>query len=338
MNNNKDYFELRYFLEDASFVNWAKNLNKNDVQYWNNWIRNNPAHIETVENARAIIIGINFKKQFPEHQKVEEELSKILPKIGLGTSKLKNNKKTIPLKRKLYYSAAAMVLFLLSWTSSGLFNNYNTTVHKTNFGEIIDLKLPDGTSVVLNGNSEISYDKENPRFLKLKGEAYFKVKPIASTNAKFWVITNDLKVEVLGTQFHVNTRKKKTKVVLDEGSIHLEFKNGNVAKMIPGEYVSYSTHNEKVVHEKVTLKKPYALWRGGTYVFNEIPLKEVMLNLELTYGIKIEYGSEHLKEIPITGGIPNQNLKICIAAIEKATLTRIIHKGNTLRIQENTIN
>ena len=200
--------------------------------------------------------------------------------------------KTRSLNKTLYFSAAAVVLMLLSWTSLSIFNNHNTITHKTNFGEIIDLKLPDGTSVVLNGNSEIFYEKDNPRFINLKGEAYFKVKTIPSTNAKFWVITNDLKVEVLGTQFHVNTREQKTNVVLDEGSIHLEFNNGDVTKMIPGEMVSFSNKSNEVVHKK---------------------------------------------EIPISGGIPNQNLKICIAAIEKATGTRIINKGNILQVQENPI-
>lgn len=336
--NKKHNFNLHYLLEDASFVNWAKGLNKNDMEYWNNWIADHPQHIELVESAKAILIGIRFEPQFPDAQKVDKALAKILPKLGLATIGAVNNKKFLPLKRVITLLTAAVVLFLLSWTGLSLFNNYNTTVHKTNFGEIIDLKLSDGTTVVLNGNSEISYKKDNPRLLYLKGEAYFKVKSIPSTDAKFWVLTNDLKVEVLGTQFHVNTRKKNTKVVLDEGSIHLEFKNGDVTKMIPGELVSFSIDTEKVVHKKVTRETPFALWRGGTYTFNEIPLKEVMSNLEFTYGIQVKYESEKLKEIPISGGIPNQNLKICIAAIEKATDTRIIHTGNTILIQENIIN
>ena len=300
-------FDLQYFLTDASFKNWAKGLNKNDIAYWNNWLLNNPQHIETVENAKAIVVGINFKPQFLSNEKVNQELAKILPKIGIENSTKKPLTKTRSLNKTIYFSAAAFVLILLSWTSLSLLNVHNTTTHKTNFGEIIDLKLPDGTSVVLNGNSEISYKKDNPRLINLKGEAYFKVKSIPSTNAKFWVITNDLKVEVLGTQFHVNTREQKTNVILDEGSIHLEFKNGGVTKMIPGEMVSFSNKSNEVVHKKVTIETPYALWLGGTYVFNEIPLKDVMINLELTYGLEVKYSSDYLKDIPISGGIPNQN-------------------------------
>ncbi|WP_116768914.1 FecR family protein [Maribacter litoralis] len=335
--DKKHNFNLQYFLNDASFENWAKDLNKNDVSYWNNWIQNNPEHLETVENAKSIITGINFNQDYPSNSIVEEALSKVLNKINIDIPAPTKSKKVHSLNTVLLTTAAAVLLILIGYSSLTYFTNQSTTIHKTNYGEIIDLKLSDGTSVVLNGNSEISYDKENPRLLNLKGEAYFKVKSIPSTNAKFWVITNDLKVEVLGTQFHVNTRKQKTNVVLDEGSIHLEFKNGEVAKMIPGEMVSFSNESKKLLHKRVDVETPYALWRGGTYAFNEIPLKDVMTNLELTYGIEVQYSANELMKIPISGGIPNQNLKICIAAIEKATGTRIINKGNILRVQENPI-
>lgn len=335
--NNNNKFDLDYFLSDASFKNWAKGLNKNDIAYWNKWIQNNPAHIETVENAKSIITGINFNQQLPNNTTVNDALAKVLPKIKLESTPKKILKKTHTVNSSLLTAAAAVLLILISWTSYTLLNNDTTTIHETNFGEIIDLKLPDGTSVVLNGNSKIWYEKDNPRLINLKGEAYFKVKSIPSTNAKFWVITDDLKVEVLGTQFHVNTRKQKTNVVLDEGSIHLELKNGEVTKMIPGEMVSFSNESKELTHQKVDIETPYALWRGGTYAFNEISLKEVMFNLETTYGLEVIYESEHLKEIPISGGIPNHNLQICIAAIEKATGTRIINKENKLRVQENPI-
>lgn len=329
---------LQQLLNDSSFVNWAKNANNNDIEYWNNWIANNPNHIQTIDTAKAIILGIKFEKNFLDEAKVDSELSKILPRLKTTVSitQLQENKN--PSKRYISLATAALILVLISWSGFQYYTNSTSTVHKANYGEIIDLKLPDGTSVVLNGNSEIKYKNNNPRNIFLKGEAYFKVKPIPATNAKFWVHTEDLKVEVLGTQFHVNTRKKRTNVVLDEGSIHLEFKNGDVKKMIPGELVTFSKESDELVHTKVTVATPYALWRDGTYIFNGIALKEVMANIEYTYGVKVEYQHPQLQKLLITGGVPNQNLKICIAAIERATNTRIIHKDNTLLIQNNLNN
>ena len=82
----------------------------------------------------------------------------------------------------------------------------------------------------------------------------FKVKSKPSTKAKFWVTTQDLKVEVFGTHFNVNTRNKKTDVLLDEGSISLLLENGNSTKMQPGEIVTYSKESDKIVHNKVNSK------------------------------------------------------------------------------------
>ncbi len=329
---------LQQLLNDSSFVNWARNANNNDIEYWNTWINNNPSRIQTVDTAKAIILGIKFEKNFPANYKVEKELSKILPRLQAYDSITQNSIKKNPFKKYFSLSAAALILVLIAWSGFQFYTNSTTTVHKTNYGEIIDLRLPDGSSVVLNGNSEIQYKNNSPRNIFLKGEAYFKVKSIPSTKAKFWVHTEDLKVEVLGTQFHVNTRKKRTNVVLDEGSIHLEFENGDVKKMIPGELVTFSKGSDKLVHTKVTVTTPYALWRDGTYTFNEIALKEVMANIEYTYGVKVKYQHPQLQQLLITGGVPNQNLKLCIAAIELATNTRIIHKNNTLLIQNNLNN
>lgn len=336
--NNKEHFFLNKLLEDSSFANWAKGVNNNDIEYWNNWINNNPNYIDEVETAKAIILGIQFQQQLPNEQKVDDELSKILPLLKEESSELRSFSSKNRFKTFISLASAAIVLFMITWSGFQLYANFNTTVHRTNYGEIIDLKLPDGTTVVLNGNSEIKYKNNNTRNIYLQGEAYFKVKSIPATNAKFWVHTNDLKVEVLGTQFHVNTRKKNTKVVLDEGSIHLEFNNGDVKKMIPGELVSFSEDDKKLVHKKVSTETSYSLWKDGTYSFNETSLQEVMLNIEYTYGVKVEFDSPELKKLIITGGIPNQNLTICISAIEMVTGTRIIHRDNTLFIQKNLNN
>ena len=331
---NMDQHFLDNLIKDQSFINWAKKSNRNDIQYWNSWISKNSEQIETLELAKSIVLGIRFKETVISEEKIDVELQKVLGTIQSKTKPVKsifNYKKTL-----LPYGIAATILIII-----GLFiglKEYNanaTTVHKTAYGEIINLTLPDGTSVVLNGNSIITYDKENSRDINLIGEAYFKVKPIPSTKAKFWVTTNDLKVEVYGTQFHVNTRDEKTDVVLDEGSIHLVLDNGITTKMIPGEFVSFSKNTENITHKKVNLKVPYSLWRDGTYIFNNLTLKEVMKNMEYTYGISTNFDTKELEEKLISGGIPNKNLKICLAAIEKSANVNIIQTNNTLTITNN---
>ena len=132
----------------------------------------------------------------------------------------------------------------------------NTKItHKTNYGEILNIKLQDGSDVTLNSNSSLSYNKNESRKVWLTGEAFFQVDKKVVTNAKFWVITDDLSVEVYGTSFNVNTKKKKTDVFLEEGSIWLSLKNGENKKMIPGNYISYSSQQNKIL-ENINIFNP----------------------------------------------------------------------------------
>ncbi|MBM1106909.1 FecR family protein [Aurantibacter crassamenti] len=333
---------LEILLKDSSFNNWAKKSNQNDMAFWEKWIREHPDTIETVYTARDIIIGIAFKKDILPEEKINKELNAVLAQISLK-KEIEDAKKVIPINRNprakfIKYSAVAAIGLLVIVFGNIALNSSSEVTHKTGFGEIINLKLPDGTSVVLNGNSEIKYSKEDTRNIALKGEAYFKVKSIPATKAKFWVNTKDLKVEVYGTQFHVNTREKKTDVLLDEGSIHLVLDNGDTTEMVPGELVSFSKENNRISQQKLTTELPYALWREDTYVFNNITLEEVMKNVKHAYGVVIEFNDEELKHQLLTGGIPNQNLKICLSAIEKSTGTQIVNKDNKLILFKNSNN
>lgn len=324
---------LEILLTDPSFENWAKNRNQNDVAFWNNWISENPNKIETVSTGRAIILGINFIPRKLSEEKINKELTQILEQVA-PEKNMRSAKSMLSMNVKKYLSVAAISLVIIAIGFVAL-NRPTMVAHRTAYGEIMDLKLPDGTSVVLNGNSKITYTKNNTRDITLIGEAYFKVNSIPSTKAKFWVNTKDLRVEVYGTQFHVNTREEKTDVILDEGSIQLLLNNGGSKKMVPGEIVSFSIENDVLKHEKVTPAIPYALWRDGTFEFNNVSLKEVMKYMEYTYGLPSEFMTKELEERIISGGIPNQNLTICLKAIEKSTGTKIINTDNKLLIYTN---
>ncbi len=323
---------LSNLLNDSSFKNWATKSNKNDIVFWNSWIKNNPDKIETAYAAKAIILGISFNKNTLAEDTVNEKLDLVLKRIQKdGTVQIDKPKKNFGWSVKGLAAVAAIGLVLAVLTFN-MFDATGEVVHRTGFGEMMNLKLSDGTSVVLNGNSEIRYNSETPRNVDLKGEAYFKVAPKLSTHAKFWVNTEDLRIEVYGTQFHVNAHDDKTNVALDEGSINLLLKNGVSQKMVPGELVSYSGKSDTILHEKVNKALNYALWREGTYTFNNVSLLDVMKYIEHTYGVSSEFMEKSLEAKTITGGIPNENLEICLMAIQKATGTRIVQEDNKLLI------
>ncbi len=326
---------LESLLNDSSFKNWVNKDNENDVIFWESWLKNNPDKITIAHTARDIITGISFTPPSLSEEKIHNELEAVLGQITSEENEKDIPTKIITMQQFKKYMAVAAVSLLFIFLGNLFFNNSTQISHKTAYGEIIDLKLSDGTTVVLNGNSEINYDSKNPRNIELIGEAYFKVTSIPSTKAKFWVNTNDLKVTVYGTQFHVSTREEKTAVVLDEGTIHLVLNDGSTAEMQPGEFVSYSKNENTLTRTNVSDKEPFALWRKGTYVFNNTSLQNVLKNIEKTYGVEVKFIDKGIAHQLLTGGIPNENLKICLSAIEKSTGIRIVKKGNKLLVYKH---
>ena len=327
-SSSKSNFDLKKLLNDQSFINWAKESNQNDISFWNKWLKDNPQYIDEIYTAKAMILGVTFKREPVNEIELNESLDKALSRIS--NNKFKQSAKRYTLFK--YVASIAAVILIAFFLNNEFNGNSKTVVHETAFGEIMNLKLPDGTLVTLNGNSEISYNKENPRNVTLSGEAYFKVKPILSKTVKFWVNTEDVIVEVYGTQFNVNSRGDKTDVVLDEGSINLVLKNGDKKIMKPGEIVSFSHKINEVYHEQVSNKTEYSSWKENAYVFNNKTVESVMKHIEYTYGLPSKFNDEKLKLKKISGGIPNENIDICLKALEKAAGIKIIKDNNLLLI------
>ena len=248
----------------------------------------------------------------------------------------KIQKKTKAPKSKVIFlrkfSAAASIILLFS-LGFYFFNSNSKITHKTNYGEILNIKLQDGSDVTLNSNSSLSYYKNESRKVWLSGEAFFQVDKKVVTQAKFWVITKDLSVEVYGTSFNVSTKKEKTAVFLEEGNIWLKLKNGADKKMIPGNYISYSAEENKILEDK-NIFNPIikTSWKDGSLFFENLSLEKAMEKIEETYGYSIVFKDDNSKNILITGAVPITNIDICIKAIEKSAGVLIVKKENNLTI------
>ena len=326
--SKKEYKNINDFLEDASFKNWVLQNNGTDINFWEFWIANNPYKEELVDKAKDLILGFSFDKNFVNKEKVAFEWKKLEAKIQA--------KKVAP-KRKVrflrQFSAAASILLLIS-LSFYFINSDDKVTHKTDFGEILNIKLQDGSDVTLNSNSSLSYYKNESRKVWLTGEAFFQVDKKVVTKSKFWVLTDDLSVEVYGTSFNVSTKKKKTDVYLEEGNIWLKFKNGDDKKMIPGNYISYSSNKNKILEDKNILNPIIKTsWKNGSLLFENLSLEKAMEKIEETYGYSIVFKDEKSKNTLITGAVPSTNIDICIKAIEKSIDVIIIKKGDSLIIR-----
>ena len=329
----KEYTIIKDFLNDPSFSNWVFEKNLADTNFWNEWIEHNPKNKELVHDAKAILLGVQFKKSTISTEKLNAEWLQFENKIS-ASSKIKETKVKYLINKKIIGVAATIALIIIS--SLYLYVEPTTILHKTTFGEVLNIKLSDGTDVTLNSNSSLSFKEDNPRKVKLKGEAFFKVTKKISAKSKFLVHTNDLQVEVYGTEFNVNSHNKKTQVFLQEGSIQLNLKNGSNKKMIPGDLISYSFVSNSILAEKRPLRPELEIsWKDGSLIFDRSTLKVAMHKIEETYGLTTIFEDIAIENILLTGAVPTKNIDICIQTIEKSAQVSIVKKNNKLYISKN---
>ena len=177
-------------------------------------------------------------------------------------------------------------------------------------GDKATIELPDGTNVVLNSASQLSYLNnfgEKVRRVQLNGEAYFKV--AHDEKHAFIVQIGDLEVKVLGTSFNISAYKddKEITVVLLEGKVGV-YAQERSHIMKPGDKIEYN----KITHQiKTTQVHPtdYIEWTKGNMYFEKESLENIMKTLSRIYDVEIRFDSGKLPKEYFTGTIPGGGIQ-----------------------------
>jgi len=159
------------------------------------------------------------------------------------------------------------------------------------YGKRSEITLADGTRIWLNSGSQLFYPaafKGNSREIFLSGEAFFEVAP--DKDKPFTVITDDMKMKVLGTQFNVCTyaNDPTTQVVLVQGKITAG-RNKTFSKSMelePGDRITYDKSAETFAKDKVDVEL-YSSWVNGYLVFRNEPVSGIFRKLERYYNLPI---------------------------------------------------
>lgn len=232
-------------------------------------------------------------------------------------------------------AAIALLLWLGLWYLKPVTSHLITVT--TAFAEQQTITLPDGSTVELNANSSISFpekwdDAEN-RVVRLTGEAFFQVTKKEVTGQKFYVLTDDLVVEVLGTTFNVNTHHDETKVFLEEGKVKLNFESSQEPILMqPGDMVAYSQKTKVPRKIKSEPKEPIS-WRAGYVKLPNANLKEILQKVNEIYGLDYEIVNPNHPTTTFTIHIPIDNYETMFAALEQLTGLTIKRKGDKLIVE-----
>lgn len=237
---------------------------------------------------QEFLTWINFSK---EHKKIFEEEKSFRNSFNVALSQSSKNElinqveaelkreKVVSKNIKVIASLAACVLLI--FFSSMFFKKekqYTQTIHSKN--KIIhNILLPDDSKLTLDAktNMELVYSKNKREILLKEGKAIFDV----SSNKKrpFYVKSNSILVQVVGTKFEVNKLKDHTKISVLEGMVMIKQDSNDKARHITvlakGDVLNISKFGKIKSLEKVSLEK-IGKWTNEKLIFDNTPLNEVL--------------------------------------------------------------
>lgn len=202
------------------------------------------------------------------------------------------------------------------------------------------LSLADGTKVWINADTKLKYPVSfisgNPREVELLyGEAYFVVSPSHDHNGdRFKVLTQNQKIEVVGTEFNVNAYGETDYIIttLVEGQIDLKVSD-QIVRLSPNERSTVNSITSEITKSPVDVKNDVA-WIKGYFSFKDKTLEEIMMVMARWYDVDISVAPE-LKNKKFSGLLSrSQNLQDILEGItDTKTINSYEVKGHTVNIR-----
>lgn len=334
---HKTHKKVEDILIDERFLAWYFSDSDKPGDRWQTMLEADP-HLQTLNNeAKIIMKQLHFEEREVSDSEIGEAYRKLKEKISENDQGKKSTVISMYVRRKRWWLAAASVIILAlgsvaAWKS---FSSVTKTTHKTEFGQIIEQKLPDGTKVFLNANSSLSlgedWDNNNPREVWIKGEAFFNVAKTPNKQ-RFIVHASQFDVIVTGTQFNIIDRPGRANIMLQEGSVILKTKDGREITMKPGEFVEFKAEQFNKKELPVT---NVATWKERKLNFDNTPMPEAARMITDIYGIELIAGDETIKSKVLTGVMPNDDLDVLLKAIEATLECKAEKVGEKIVLKSN---
>jgi ferric-dicitrate binding protein FerR (iron transport regulator) len=192
--------------------------------------------------------------------------------------------------------------------------------------------LPDGSVVVLNKNSRISYTPgfRDERRINLSGEAFFKVTP--DKEKPFIIRVDEISVTVVGTSFNIKSSGGTTQVIVETGVVRVT-KNNSTIELRPNEKVEIRSADLVLAKESMT-DRLHQYYRSKEFVCDKTPLWKLVEVLNEAYNVKIVIESKELQSLPLTTTFYNESLDQILAIIAETFNISVQHKGEQILLSK----
>lgn len=250
----------------------------------------------------------NFWESSPEIILDDEKANPILDRV-LASGSRKIKKKPVLSFQWISWAAAVFILgimavvlmnktekqTLMPVTKLAPIKNTETiSISTQDFHQKIT--LPDGSTIILNNYSSISYPKKfTNRSVSLTGEGYFDVKH--DDHKVFTVSTGTIKTIVLGTAFNISAygHNQAVKITVTRGKVSVSDSNLNLGIITPNQQIAFNKNNKKSSLSNVVAKNTIQ-WQESDLFFDDTSMEEAALILAKKFNTQITFSNEQAKK------------------------------------------
>jgi len=339
-------------IQDPSFRKWVLE-NKND-SYWDGFAIQSSYNAKIVEGARSFLKSFYYLESSVSESEKAEQLLTLQSKLNLS----RKNRINKPLLFAL--TTFCVVIFsglLIIGNSKETINEVASAdvmgeglieqINNTNSVKLITLS--DGSSVLLQPKSKLSYSKEFDvynREVFLSGEAFFEVSK--DLMRPFSVYSNEVITNVHGTSFRVIAydEQDEVRVLVKSGKVKLRKSKINKDEylneitLLPNQSVSYNRNEDAFQNiSEIDVEEVEELESidSQSFDFVNVPVQEVFSTIQDIYNIRLEYPVEVLASCYITTSLSDmplpEKLKIICFSIGNDTAYELV--GDKIIITSN---
>jgi transmembrane sensor len=236
---------------------------------------------------------------------------------------------------------------------------------KAPYGTRSEIRLNDGTEVMLNAGSSLKYSNDyniHNRDLVLEGEAYFKV--VKNVDLPLVVNAGNINIRATGTEFNI-------KAYSDEGIIETTLINGeveisqkgntdrdHVLVLKPNQKAIYAQQSDKLTLEKIKEIEPQVIkpakiktndflvspktdveqataWTKNKLIIRSENLESLCTKLQRKYNVTFVFLNEEIKKHRFSGVLLDETLQQVMDVIKLTAPVDYLMDGKTVLLFSN---
>jgi transmembrane sensor len=286
-------------------------LTAEELQLFENWLKESPQNQVEVDELQKVW-RLPDSQTIPRAFNTDQELIKFKKRLSQ-----EKDTPVITLQRKNYIWMAAASVAILVAVSVGIYFLFGSRSHivTQTANTTQEITLPDGSQIVLNANSEISYQRDfnDNRKVQLTGEAFFDVKK--DSKHPFVIETANAQVTVLGTSFNVISDEvaKHTEVFVVSGRVRLGKDEQHAVLLTAGLQGTQAGNNIPVLIDQPDVN--VLAWKERRLTFNKMPLGDVVKTIQKYFKVQFEIKNDGILNCRFTGSFKEPTIEEVIESL-----------------------